>query len=155
MIDAIFEEDVEHTVRLGLRGTAERRRPKKCDCAHMSGASKRSFLNHGTFLSCACEDHNCSCKQTTRDRRAWSRAASNHDRARAPHLDEFCQDADADLLRRPGMNVEANWRMHPIQPLSRNALRFEVLPDLGNPGLAAEHAQVAGSAVLILEISWY
>src|SRR5262249_38326910 len=150
MIDAVFEEDVEHTVRLGLRGTAERRRAKECDCTHMSGASKRSFLNHDTFLSCACEGHKFSYRQTTRDTRAGSRAASNHDRARTPHLDEFCQDADADLLGRLGMNVEANRRMHPIQPLSCNALRFEVLPDLGNPGLAAEHPQVAGWTIINL-----
>src|SRR5215831_5949981 len=40
--------------------------------------------------------------------------SGNHHRTRAPHLDEFCQDADANLLRRPGMNVEANRSMHPI-----------------------------------------
>src|SRR5262245_26579432 len=62
MIDAVFEEDVEHAVCLGLRGTAERRRAKECDCAHMSSASKRSFLNHGMFLSCACEGYKFSCR---------------------------------------------------------------------------------------------
>src|SRR6266446_699866 len=51
MIDAVCEEDVEHTVRLGLGGAAECRRPKERDRAHMSGASKRSFLNHGVLLS--------------------------------------------------------------------------------------------------------
>src|SRR5262245_19172923 len=74
----------------------------------------------------------------------------NHYRARAPHLDEFCQEADGDLLGRAGMNVEANRRMYPIQPLPRNALGFEELPDLGNPGLAAEHAQVAGWTIVDL-----
>src|SRR5262249_53610872 len=64
MIDAIFEEDVEHTVRLCLGGAAERRRPKERDCAHMSGASKRSFLNHGRFLSCVCSCHMVSYWQT-------------------------------------------------------------------------------------------
>src|SRR5262245_25770376 len=39
--------------------------------------------------------------------------SGNHHRARAPHLDEFCQDADTNLLGRAGMNVEANRRMHP------------------------------------------
>src|SRR5262249_54869615 len=47
MIDAVFEEDVKHTIRLCLSGAAERRRAKECNCTHMSGASKRSFLNHG------------------------------------------------------------------------------------------------------------
>jgi hypothetical protein len=48
------------------------------------------------------------------------------------------------------MNVEANRCMHPIQPLPRNTLGFEVLPDLGNPGLAAEHTQVAGWTIIDL-----
>src|SRR5262245_18953126 len=74
----------------------------------------------------------------------------NYYRTRAPHLDDFCQDTNADLLRRPGMNVEANRCMHPVQPLSRNTLGVEVLPDLGNPGLAAEHAQVAGWTIIDL-----
>src|SRR5215471_2274669 len=55
MIDAVFEEDVEHTVCLCLGSATERRRPKERDCAQVSGASKRSFLNHGMFLSCACK----------------------------------------------------------------------------------------------------
>src|SRR5215510_9328618 len=76
--------------------------------------------------------------------------SGNHDGARTPHLDDFCQNTDGDLLGRPGMDVDANRRMHPIQPLPRNALRFEVLPDLGNPGLAAEHAQVAGWTIIDL-----
>jgi hypothetical protein len=48
------------------------------------------------------------------------------------------------------MNVEANRCMHPIQPFPRNALGFEGLPDLGNPGLAAEHTQVASWTVIDL-----
>src|SRR5205807_3893291 len=67
MIDAIFEEDVEHTIRLCLGGAAECRRTKERDCAQMSGASKRSFLNHGVFLSCACECHMVPYWQTTGD----------------------------------------------------------------------------------------
>jgi hypothetical protein len=40
--------------------------------------------------------------------------------------------------------------MHPIQPFPRNPLRFEGLPDLGNPRLAAEHTQVASWTVINL-----
>src|SRR5262245_27506122 len=61
-------------------------------------------------------------------------SSGNYDRGCAPYLDDFCQNTDGDLLGRPGMDVDANRRMHPIQPLPRNALCFEVLPDLGNPG---------------------
>src|SRR5262245_22968484 len=48
------------------------------------------------------------------------------------------------------MNVDATRCMHSIQPRPRNTLGFEVLPDLGNPGLAAEHTQVASWAVIDL-----
>ena len=48
------------------------------------------------------------------------------------------------------MNIEANRRVHPIQPLPRNTPGFEMLPDLGDPGLAAEHAQVAGGTIVDL-----
>src|SRR3989442_4506526 len=51
MIDAVGEEDVQHTIRLGLGRAAERRRTKERDRAHVSSASKRSFLNHGVLLS--------------------------------------------------------------------------------------------------------
>src|SRR5262249_12940770 len=74
----------------------------------------------------------------------------DHNGACAPHIDEFCQDADANLLGRPSMKVEANWCVHPIQPLACNALGFEVLPDLGNPRLTAEHAQVTGWPIVDL-----
>src|SRR5262249_60200573 len=74
----------------------------------------------------------------------------NDDGSRASHVDEFCQDTNADLLRRSGMNVKANRCMHPIQPFPRNPLGFEGLPDLGNPGLAAEHTQVASWTVIEL-----
>src|SRR5262249_42069269 len=67
MIDAVFEEDVEHTVRLCLSGAAERRRAKERDGTQVSGASKRSFLNHGVFLSCAGSCHMVSYWQTTGD----------------------------------------------------------------------------------------
>src|SRR4029453_2623338 len=78
MIDAVFEEDVKHTVCLCLGGAAERRRTKERDCAQVSSASKRSFLNHGMFLSHVCLCHICSCKQTTRDTRVGSRASYSH-----------------------------------------------------------------------------
>src|SRR5919199_1239372 len=50
MIDAVFEENVQHAIRLWLRCAAECRRTKERDRAQVSGASKRSFLNHGGLL---------------------------------------------------------------------------------------------------------
>src|SRR5262249_30606259 len=46
MIDAVFEEDVQDAIRLGLGGTAERCRTEERHRAHVCSASKRSFLNH-------------------------------------------------------------------------------------------------------------
>ena len=37
MINTVFEEDVEHTIRLCLGGATERRCPKERDCAQVSG----------------------------------------------------------------------------------------------------------------------
>src|SRR6266567_3311719 len=54
MIDAVCQEDVQHTIRLCLGRAAECRRTKERDRAQVSGASKRSFLNHGVLLACAC-----------------------------------------------------------------------------------------------------
>src|SRR4051794_37118426 len=46
MIDAVFEEDVQYAIRLRLGGAAQRCRTKECHRAHVSSASKRTFLNH-------------------------------------------------------------------------------------------------------------
>src|SRR5919106_3035176 len=51
MIHAVFEQDIQHAIRLCLGGTAERRRPKKRHRAQVSGAAKRSFLNHRCSFS--------------------------------------------------------------------------------------------------------
>src|SRR5215510_14194788 len=62
MINAVCEEDVEHTICLCLGGAAKRRRTKERDCAQVSSASKRSFLNHGMFLSHVCLCYIFSCR---------------------------------------------------------------------------------------------
>src|SRR5262245_57250837 len=50
MIDAVFEQEVEHSIRLSLGGAAERRCPKERHCTHVACASKWAFLNHaGSF----------------------------------------------------------------------------------------------------------
>src|SRR5688572_4651380 len=54
MINAVFEKKIKRTIRLGLGGATERRCAKERDRTQVSGASKRSFLNHGMFLSHAC-----------------------------------------------------------------------------------------------------
>src|SRR5215471_11453459 len=53
MIDTVGEQDVQHAIRLGLGRAAECRRTKERDCAQVSSASKRSFLNHEVLLACA------------------------------------------------------------------------------------------------------
>src|SRR4029450_11557988 len=69
MIAAVCQAGVQHTIRLCLGGAAERRCPKERDCAQLSSASKRSFLNHSMFLSHVCSCHILSCRQTPRDTR--------------------------------------------------------------------------------------
>src|SRR5262245_54819489 len=64
MIDAVFEQDVQHAIRLCLGGAAEGRRTKERDRAQVASTSKRSFLNHGGLLSWVVHSRPCFVPKT-------------------------------------------------------------------------------------------
>ena len=70
--------------------------------------------------------------------------------ADAPLADDLGHDADADFLRRIGADVQTDRRVHAVEVMAVDALRFQTLPHFGDLALAADHAEVAGVAVVNL-----
>src|SRR5690242_4345680 len=59
------------------------------------------------------------------------------------HRDQLGEDADGDLLRRDGADVETDWRMHARQQRRIHALFDQRVVDTRDLGAAADQPQVS------------
>ena len=105
MVDAVFEEDIEHAIGFGLGGAAEGRRPKEGNRAQVSRTSKGSFGNHMALLYHACKaraagvSHDFSCGE------GYRRMAVRVKTGRQPWHGGLCQ---AVLIRGDFLGQEAS-----------------------------------------------
>ena len=62
----------------------------------------------------------------------------------APHVHDFSNDRDRDLLRQDCADIQADRHVHALEAFARNAFAFELLGNRADLALASDHADVAG-----------